>query len=118
LDGQNNSNSKSNFIGNYFDDFRKTFHHDFKIREMLEKFTPESEKTKIEIEKLTSIQRWYIFLTVMWFAYLITGIFDNNIPLPLWKLLSSAILSSIMMFCILYSKFRNINAIYIGMITL
>jgi hypothetical protein len=99
-------------------DFKKTFQYKFKMRENVEKFTPESEKTKIENEKLSSIRLWLIFLTVMWLAKLIIDINNKIYPLPVWLLIVSVILTSIMLICILLSKFKYGNAIYIGMITL
>ena len=50
-------------------DFTKQFKQDFKMREFVQKFTPDSQKGVIEKEKLRIIRRWFSLETFLFFVF-------------------------------------------------
>ena len=59
LENQDTSIIDTNMNIENMNDFTKQFDQDVKMREFVQKFTPESRKNEVEKEKLIILRRWF-----------------------------------------------------------
>ena len=59
LENQDTSIIDTNMNMENMNDFTKQFDQDVKMREFVQKFTPESRKNEVEKEKLIILRRWF-----------------------------------------------------------
>ena len=85
---------------------------------MVRRFTPEPVKTKMEFERLSIIRKWIGALSFFTFLFSIVNALNKKDPLPIWMQIVHNILNVTALVCLVYSKYRSMNSIYIGAIAL
>jgi hypothetical protein len=89
------------------------FKLDRKMKTMVDKFTPAQMKEKIKIAKLETLI-WLNFLSFACTLFGVINFIGKDDPMPMYM---QAILNSLTLvcwICSLYSKFKNIKAMYLG----
>ena len=64
--------------------FKKTFSLDQKMREYIQKATPEFVRSKLEKQKLEIIRKWLMFITFMCVLFTFVNLANKKDPLPMW----------------------------------
>ena len=86
------------------------------MKKLVDKFTPEKMKTLITTKKLEALRPWLIALTTSSTLFGIVNALGKEDPMPLWQQIINNLLTIICWVCIIYSKYKDIQGIKIGLI--
>ena len=87
------------------------------MRDFIQKFTPDTQKSHIEREKLIILRKWTSLGTFLFFVFSFMNFRNENDPLPAWIQIVHNALNLACLLCIIVS-YKYINAMYLSVVVL